>query len=212
MRGSDLSLRIEVKIQAHRGIPGKCSICLKHCPGYDQLEERRWQHVPMWGIVVEFFYAPRRVQCPKHGVVVEYIPWSQGKRPLTRAMTGFLALWARRLSWRETAQVFHTGWESVYRSVEWFVQWGLAHRELKGVKSIGIDDIHWGKGKRADSFLTLIYQIDTYCRRLLWVGRRRTQATLRRGFAALGPAVIGGLRFVCSDMWKPLTISGATNR
>jgi transposase len=51
--------------------------------------------------------------------------------------------------------------------------------------------------------LTVIYQIDRHCRRLLWVGSRRTQATLRKGLAALGPAVIGGLRLVCSDMWKP---------
>src|ERR1700694_2794843 len=36
-----------------------------------------------------------------------------------------------------------------------------------------------------------------------WVGRRRSQATLRRGLKALGPEVVKGLRFVCSDMWKP---------
>jgi transposase len=71
------------------------------------------------------------------------------------------------------------------------------------VESIGVDEIHWGKSKRADSFLTVIYQIDSHCRRLLWVGRKRTQATLRRGLAALGPEVVGGLRFVCSDMWRP---------
>jgi transposase len=35
------------------------------------------------------------------------------------------------------------------------------------------------------------------------VGRRRSQATLRRGLKALGPEVVKGLRFVCSDMWKP---------
>jgi transposase len=35
------------------------------------------------------------------------------------------------------------------------------------------------------------------------VGQRRTQATLRRGLKALGPQVVGGLRFVCSDMWRP---------
>ena len=29
-----------------------------------------------------------------------------GKRPVTVAMMGFLARWARRLSWRETAQAF----------------------------------------------------------------------------------------------------------
>lgn len=150
-----------------------------------------------------FLYAPRRVECPAHGVVVEHIPWSEGKRPITTAMMGFLARWARHLSWRQTARAFHTSWEAVYRSVEWFVQWGLAHRQLEGVQSIGVDEIHWGKHKRADSFLTVIYQIDRDCRRLLWVGKRRTQATLRRGLAALGQEVVQGLRFVCSDMWQP---------
>jgi transposase len=98
---------------------------------------------------------------------------------------------------------FQTSWEAVYRSVEWFVQWGLAHRQLRGVESIGVDEIHWGRGLRADNFLTVIYQIDVSCRRLLWVGRRRSQATLQRGLKALGPEVVKGLRFVCSDMWKP---------
>jgi transposase len=118
-------------------------------------------------------------------------------------MIGFLARWARRLSWRETALAFQTSWEAVYRSAEWFVEWGLAHRQLTVVESIGVDEIHWGRGKRADNFLTVIYQIDANCRRLLWVGKRRSQATLRRGLKALGPEVVQGLRFVCSDMWKP---------
>jgi hypothetical protein len=108
-----------------------------------------------------FCYAPRRVLCAEHGVVVEHIPWSDGKRPVTCAMMGFLARWARRLSWRETARAFQTSWEAVYRSVEWFVEWGLAHRELRQVESIGVDEIHWGRGLRADNFLTVIYQIDS---------------------------------------------------
>jgi transposase len=182
---------------------GKCSECEQPAPGYDRLEERRWLHVPLWGIPTYFFYAPRRVQCPEHGVVVEAIPWNQGKRPVTQAMMGFLARWTRRLSWKETAQVFQTSWENVYRSVDWFVEWGLAHRKLEGIRSLGIDEIHWGRGKRAENFLTVLYQIDSHCRRLLWVGPRRTKATLRKGLAALGPEVVKGLQFVCSDMWKP---------
>jgi transposase len=79
----------------------------------------------------------------------------------------------------------------------------LAHRKLENVHSIGVDEIHWGRSKGADSFLTVIYQIDGHCRRLLWVGKRRTQATLCRGLAALGDEVVSGLRFVCSDMWRP---------
>ena len=194
---------IAITLEPHRGMRGRCSRCRRPAPGYDRLPERRWLFVPLWGIATYFYYAPRRVECAEHGVVVEHLPWSESKRPVTCAMMGFLACWARRLSWRETARVFATSWEAVYRSVEWFVQWGLEHRELRGVESIGVDEIHWGRGLRADNFLTVIYQIDAPCRRLLWVGKRRSQATLRRGLKALGPEVVSGLRFVCSDMWKP---------
>lgn len=127
----------------------------------------------------------------------------RGEAAVDPAMMGFLARWARRLSWKETAQVFQRSWEAVYRSVEWFVEWGLAHRQLEKVHSLGIDELHWGRGKPADNFITVIYQLDQGCRRLLWVGRRRTQATLKRGLQVLGPEVMKGLRFVCSDMWKP---------
>jgi transposase len=197
------SIEIEISIEPHRQIRGRCSRCQQPAPGYDRLPQRRWLFVPLWGIPTYFRYAPRRVNCGDHGVVVEHIPWSDGKRRVTYAMMGFLARWARRLSWRETACTFQTSWETVYRSVEWFVQWGMAQRELDGIQAIGVDEIHWGRGKRADNFLTVIYQIDRHCRRLLWVGRRRSQATLRRGLKVLGPEVVKGLRFVCSDMWKP---------
>ncbi len=196
-------LRIHVCLEPHRCSRGSCSACRKPAPGYDRLPQRSWLFVPLWGIKTYFFYAPRRVDCPVHGVVVEHIPWSDGKRPVTLTMMCFLSRWARRLSWRETARAFRTSWECVYRSVEWFVQWGLAHRKLENVRSLGVDEIHWGKSKRADNFLTVVYQIDSHCRRLLWVGKRRTQATLRRGLAALGEEVVSGLRFVCSDMWRP---------
>ena len=194
---------LEIRLVPHKGMRGRCSACRRPAPGYDRLSERKWLFVPLWGIPTWFRYAPRRVHCGEHGIIVEHLPWSAGKRPITCAMMGFLARWGRRLSWRETARVFQTSWEAVYRSIEWFVQWGLDRRVLKGVEALGVDEIHWGHGLRADNFLTVIYQIDAGCRRLLWVGKRRTQASLRRGLQTLGPEVVQGLRFVCSDMWKP---------
>jgi transposase len=194
---------LHISLTAHAGIPGKCSRCRQPAPGYDRLPERAWLFVPLWGLVTWFRYAARRVQCLEHGVVIEHVPWSDGKRPITLAMMGFLARWGRRLSWRETARVFGTSWECVYRSVEWFVEWGLANRVLTDIKAIGVDEIFWGRGRKREAFLTVIYQIDGHCRRLLWVGRKRTQATLNRGLDALGSEVVSGLKYVCSDMWKP---------
>jgi hypothetical protein len=44
-------------------------------------------------------------------VVVEEIQWGDGKRALTRACMLLLARRARKLSWKETAEVFRTSWE-----------------------------------------------------------------------------------------------------
>jgi len=92
--------------------------------------------------------------------------------------------------------------EAVYRSVQWFVQWGLGQRQLQQVGSVGVDEIHWGQGKRAEQFLSVIYQIDSHCRRLLWSGATDAGHAAAR-LQALGPEVVKGLRFVCSDMWQP---------
>ena len=111
----------------------------------------------------------------------------------------------RRLSWKETAEVFGASWDAVRRSVAWVVAWGLKHRDLEEVSAAGVDELHWGRGKKSANFVTLIYQIDAGVRRLLWVGHRRREATLRAGFSELeehSPGFLAGLRVICSDMWK----------
>jgi hypothetical protein len=65
---------IEIKLEPHRGMRGRCSQCQQPAPGYDRLPERRWQFVPLWGIRTDFLYAPRRLECAEHGVIVEHIP------------------------------------------------------------------------------------------------------------------------------------------
>jgi len=98
------------------------------------------------------------------------------------------------------ATVFHTTWEHVRDAVRHAVRWGLAHRNLAGVEAIGVDEIQWQRGHH---YLTLVYQIDAGCRRLLWIGRERTEASLRGGLELLGDTFCSGLRFVCSDLWQP---------
>ena len=39
-------------------------------PGYDQLAERRFEFIPLWGFLVFLLYTMRRVDCRRCGVVV----------------------------------------------------------------------------------------------------------------------------------------------
>jgi transposase len=193
----ELVLLIEIVARAHSS--PICSGCNRGGPGYDTLEPRHFEFVPLWGIRVFFVYAPRRVHCKRCGVKVEVVPWAEGKHTLTNTYMLFLARWAKRLSWQETARIFKTSWEKVFRSVEWAVQWGLAHRDLANVRSIGVDEVLWQRGHK---YLTVVYQIDAECKRLLWVGKDRTVRTLLKFFREFGKERSAQLRFVCSDMWK----------
>lgn len=192
--------RIEVTIEPRANGRPICSRCRRVRPGYDRLPPRQFEFVPLWAIPVVFWYAMRRVDCPTCGVTVEKVPWGDGKCTLTKSYRWFLARWARRLSWKETALVFGTSWEKVFRAVKYAVLWGLIHRKLTGIKAIGIDEIQWRRGHK---YLTLVYQIDHGMKRLLWIAQDRTEQSLEQFFWYLGPRKSGRLRFTCSDMWKP---------
>jgi transposase len=194
-------LSLEVRIHPRKNSRPVCSGCARCGPQYDRLASpRRFEFVPLWGIAVFFVYRMRRVDCRRCGVKVEKVPWGHGRSRLTTTYRWFLASWAKRLSWQEVADVFHTSWQSVFRSVRLAVLWGIIHRKWGRIEAIGIDEIAWRKGHK---YLTLVYQIDAGRKRLLFVARERTEESLRCFFRLLPQRVARGLRFVCSDLWKP---------
>jgi transposase len=140
---------IEVAVRPREGSAAVCSRCHLPAPGYDQLGERRFEFIPLWGFLVFLLYTMRRVDCRRCGVVaVEEVPWGDGKRTLTKAYMLFLARWARRLSWKETAEAFRTSWDKVFDAVEHVVTWGLEHRTLGQIDAIGVDEIQYSKGHK----------------------------------------------------------------
>lgn len=191
---------IEVEILPRRNGLRICSCCERACPGYDTMPEpRRFEFVPLWGIMVYFVYQMRRVECPACGVKVERVPWAEGKSSLTTEYKWFLARWARRMSWKEVAVTFCVSWEHVYEAVKYAVSWGLKHRDLDHIESIGVDEVQWHRGHH---YQTVVYQIDEDQKRLLWIGPERTAKTLLRFFRFLGKERTAKLQFICSDMWQ----------
>jgi transposase len=192
---------IEIAVSPRVGSKAVCSGCHQPAPGYDRLAERRFEFIPFWGFLVFLLYQMRRVDCPRcQAVVVEEVPWGDGKRTLTRAYMLFLARWARRLSWKETAEAFRTSWDKVFDAVEHVVDYGLEHRKFGQIDAIGVDEIQYAKGHK---YLTLVYQIDLGVTRLLWVGRERTIESFQGFFTVIGDELASKIVFVCSDMWEP---------
>ena len=69
-------LSVVIPIRARENGRPECSGCGGHGPTDDQLPERRFEHVPVGGLLVFCADRMRRVNCASCGVTVERVPWS----------------------------------------------------------------------------------------------------------------------------------------
>src|SRR5260370_38953814 len=130
---------IEVDVRPREGSAALCSGRRKPAAGYDHLPERSFEFIPLWGFLVFFLYSMRRVNCRQCGVVVEEVPWGDGKRQLTKAYMLFLARWERKLSWKETAEPVHPPSHKGCEYVEYCVAVGPDHPALHPIPAICAD-------------------------------------------------------------------------
>ena len=203
-RWNEEKKEMEIEIRPRKNSWPLCSGCGSIAIGYDHLGTRRFAYVPLWQMPVTLVYRMRRVDCHRCWIRVEDVPWAEGKNRACTTYLWFLAAWAGRMSWSEVAQVFATTWNVVSRAVEHAVSWGRTHVSLEGIKAIGVDEILHRRGSKAHGgprYLTLVYQIDGYLKRLLWIAEDRREETLQRFFDWFGHDRAEQIRFVCSDMW-----------
>ena len=192
---------IEIEIIPRSNSSPICSLCGKPAPGYDTSKtSRQFSFIPIYNIPVTLFYYMRRVECSTCGIVTEAVPWAIGRSSVCIPFKLLLANWAKALSWQETARRFRTTWFHVRESIGYVVDWGLSQRNMNGITAIGVDEIAW---KLGHVYLTLVYQLDSGCKRLLWVARDRTVRSLLGFFRELGRERCSLIKYVCSDMWKP---------
>jgi transposase len=89
---------IEARVAPRRTATPAAAAATNPGATYDHQPERRFNFVPLWGLLVYLLYVPRRVDCGACGVHVEAMPWATGKSSMTTVYMIFLATWARRLS------------------------------------------------------------------------------------------------------------------
>lgn len=190
---------ILVKLDIRKGCKPPCGNCKTPGPVRDRLEERQWEHAPLWGIPVKLCYCPARVSCPKcKRIIVEAIPWNQGKCHLSKGLIWMIAEFSKLLPWKTVGELFKVHWNTVASAVREAVKYGLAHREIGEVLYIGVDEISRRKGH---VYVTNVYDLKE--KRLLWVGKGNSKETLQAFFAELGQQLRPQVKGVCCDMWQP---------
>ena len=207
VRGFEIELGALVLLVSPTWRKPRCSCCGVVRPGYDTLKPRHWRHLNFGEITVLLRYAPRRVLCPRCGVVAEKVPWCE--HAASRFTTPFeeaVVFLAQRTDKTSVKEMFGIAWATVGAIVERVVERLRPEDPLEGLVNIGVDELSYRKGHR---YLTLVTDHDTH--RIVWAMEGKTADTFGAFFDELGPERCQQLEVVTMDMSKAY-ISAAKER
>jgi len=178
--GAGAQLSVVVHVRPRKRQAGRCGICGKKRPGYDQGEgRRRWRALDLGTVTVGLEADAPRVACPEHGVVVAAVPWARHGAGHTRFFDDQVAWLAAACSKTTITQLMRISWRTV-GSI--------------GLRRIGIDEVSYKKGHKY-----LVIVVDHDSGRLVWAAPGRDKATMGKFFDALGEQRAAALTHVSAD-------------
>lgn len=175
---------------------GRCGVCRRRCPGYDEGEgRRRWRALDLGTTRCYLEAEAPRVCCRRHGVVVAAVPWARHDARFTRGFDDQVAWLACQCSKRAVSELMRVSWRTVGRIVT------RVAAELRGrydplayLRRIGIDEISHRRGQR---YLTVVVDHDSGL--LVWAAPGRDKKTLRLFFDLLGAERSATIELVSAD-------------
>jgi transposase len=188
-------VRIFVEVE-----PG-AKLCCPHCgqayPGYDS-RERRWRHLDTMQYRTIVIGRVPRVDCPEHGVVQVAVPWAETGSRFTALFEALVIDWLHEASFAAVARQLRLTWEAVAGIQDRAVRRGLARRERRPVKQIGIDETSFQK---RHEYVTTVNDLGEGV--VLHVADDRKQESLDAFYEEFGEERCQGLEAVVMDMWTP---------
>ncbi len=194
--GAGAQLSVVVHVRPRKRQAGRCGICGKKRPGYDQGEgRRRWRALDLGTVTVGLEADAPRVACPEHGVVVAAVPWARHGAGHTRFFDDQVAWLAAACSKTTITQLMRISWRTVGSIIARVSAEKLAATDpLAGLRRIGIDEVSYKKGHKY-----LVIVVDHDSGRLVWAAPGRDKATMGKFFDALGEQRAAALTHVSAD-------------
>ncbi len=160
--------RILVHARPYKNVQFKCPKCHNKCPGYDTKynTESTWRAPNLNGVPVYICYQPKRIQCPEHGVLTEFIPWADGTSRFTEDFNNEIAWLCCMLPKTAIALFEGIDWRTVgncVKAAQGRIEPDVKAR-LKGLRRICVDETSYRKGF---SYITVVYDMDK--NRVVWV-------------------------------------------
>ena len=160
--------QIFVHVRPYKRCQSLCPVCRKKCPGYDTKynTESKWRTPNLNGIPVHICYQPKRVECPEHGVLTEYIPWADGDTRFTKDFNNEVAWMVCRMSKSSIALFEDINWRTVgncIKAAQDRIEPDVTIR-MRGLRRICVDETSYRKGF---AYITVVYDMDR--NRVVWI-------------------------------------------
>ena len=175
----------------------RCPICGRKCPLYDQGKgERRWRSLDVGNSLPVIIKAKApRIQCEKHGVLVQRFPWARHGARFTRIFedTGvWLSLYASR---KTVSEYLRVSWDTVGPMISRVeAELSIGRNRFSHLARIGIDETSYKKGHK---YITVIVDHDTNT--VIWVGKKHGKSVLESFFSELTYDQKASIQFVTGD-------------
>lgn len=160
---------LHIRVEPYKAKKCLCPKCLKKCPGYDikSVNESSIRTVNLNGIPVYLEYKPVRIECKEHGVLTEYLPWSDGESRFSKDFNNEVAWMATHVSKSALSEYFGINWRTVgncIKAAHQRIEPDVSKRLHSGLKRIAVDETSSQKGYK---YITVVYDLDT--NQVVWV-------------------------------------------
>jgi transposase len=192
-----------VVVATRRWLP-RCSRCGAACrTAHEWLPLRRWADLSWAGHPVELEYRACRVKCRSCGArAVEMIAWADPYQRQSRRLQHRLAVEAASMPVMHVAALHGLSWLTVRRAEERAIERWEATRPAVRLRHVGVDEKWLGRRHNFEhKFVTIVSNLETG--EPVWIGRGRTEHTLRRWLESLSREQKATIAVFAMDLHRP---------
>jgi transposase len=145
----------------------KCSYCTPHRE-VAQHHDSAWRHLDLGARRLQIHARLRRLRCPRHGVLVEGVPFARYGARFTRDFEDVVAWLSTKTDKTAICRLLRIDWQTVGRIAERVGDELIDADRMNDLVDISIDEVSWRKGHR---YLTLVG--DHRAGKVVWAPRAR---------------------------------------
>ena len=160
---------LHLEVVADRGAVFPCPECRRACKAHD-FESFTWQHLNFFQHRCFITARVPRVACPDHGVKRAAVPWARPGSRFTLLFEHAALVLVREMPVLAAARFIGITDKRLWRIVDHYVRRAVAGLDLRGVRSLGLDET---ASRRRHNYVTVFIDMDRRDRVWVWCGKRK---------------------------------------